>query len=312
MFKKTLRCFLFLGSLVFVSSALASSLKEQCEKDMSQFAGKYDKALITSACSKVTQMEGCVSTEGVPIYQYDKNAKDQYDKNAKDQYDKNAKDQYDKNAKDSTAKKILVFSLIHGDEVPAGLLGRFWMQRLEEIESRNQWRIVPILNPDGLLLKTRTNARKVDLNRNFPTRDWEAKAISEWRVKMRAQPRRFPGDTAASESETKCALNQIKDFQPDFVVSIHTPLTVLDFDGPKLSPPKFESLPWKSLGHFPGSLGRYLWFERSTPVLTMELTPQPPQDLSSYEKLQDLIGGIVKQKIDRKSTALSAFIEKEH
>lgn len=296
MFKKTVRSFLFFGALFFVSSSLASSLKEQCEKDMSQFAGKYDKSLITSACSKVTQMEGCVSTQGVPIYQYDKNAKDQYDKNAKD----------------STAKKILVFSLIHGDEVPAGLLGRFWMQRLEEIDSRNQWRIVPILNPDGLLLKTRTNARKVDLNRNFPTRDWEAKAISEWREKMRAQPRRFPGDTAASESETKCALNQIKDFQPDFVVSIHTPLKVLDFDGPKLSPPKFESLPWKSLGHFPGSLGRYLWFERSTPVLTMELTPQPPQDLSSYEKLQDLIGGIVKQKIDRKSTALSAFIEKEH
>ncbi|HPI39196.1 MAG TPA: DUF2817 domain-containing protein [Pseudobdellovibrionaceae bacterium] len=263
-------------------------LSEQCQKDLSQFAGKYDKNLIESACKKVIQLETCQSSLGVPIYHYDKKGKE------------------------SDAKKILVFSLIHGDEIPAGSLGRFWMQRLEEIDSRNQWRIVPILNPDGLKNKTRTNARKVDLNRNFPTRDWQEKALIEWKQKMGGVPRRFPGDTAASEPETQCALAQIQDYKPDFVVSIHTPLTVLDFDGPKLNPPKFESLPWKSLGHFPGSLGRYLWFERETPVLTMELTSQLPKNLSSYENLQDIIGGLVKQNINRRTAELSALNQENH
>jgi hypothetical protein len=33
---------------------------------------------------------------------------------------------------------------------------------------------LPNMNPDGFLAKTRTNSRKVDLNRNWPTKDWKA------------------------------------------------------------------------------------------------------------------------------------------
>ena len=165
---------------------------------------------------------------------------------------------------------------------------------LQEIDPRNSWRVVPVLNPDGLKMKTRTNANSIDLNRNFPTHDWTELAQTYWKKSTSSNPRRFPGKEGGSEPETKCAMKQIEDFKPDFIVSVHTPLKVLDFDGPKVSPPpKFDYLPWKSLGHMPGSLGRYMWFERQTPVLTMELKDTLPPNLAPFEQLQDIIGTLV-------------------
>lgn len=245
-------------------------LVELCSRELLKFPGPKTEKLTQAACAKVALDAACTSAEGRPIYHYDKISSRE------------------------KAKKVLVLSLIHGDEKPAGSVGRYWMERLESIDPRNSWRVIPILNPDGLLLNTRTNARKIDLNRNFPTKDWGDLALKYWKTKTSSNPRRFPGDTPGSEPEVACALKHIEDFKPDFIVSIHTPLRVLDFDGPKnMKPPKFDLLPWKSLGHYPGSLGRYMWFERNTPVLTMELEDRVPSNYLPFEKLQDIIGTLV-------------------
>ncbi len=253
-------------------------LSDVCEKSLSVFSGKSNSKALHSACEKIEVLPGCESVQGTSIFHYNRNG----------------------NGKKPA--KILVFSLIHGDETPAGSVGRFWMERLETIAPRNNWRVVPILNPDGLEKKTRTNANKVDINRNFPTEDWSAKALAFWQRDAKSSPRRFPGNVSASEPETKCALSHIQDFKPDFVVSIHTPLKVLDYDGPKVKPPKFDYLPWKSLGHYPGSLGRYMWFERKVPVLTMELKEDLPNSNDPWLQLQDVIGVLV---------GLENFSEKE-
>jgi hypothetical protein len=244
------------------------------------FPGKVDDALLQKACEKIKTDDACVSVDGRPIFHYEKFASN------------------------ADAKKILVFSLIHGDETPAGAVGRYWMERLESFDPRNSWRVVPVLNPDGVQKKTRTNANNIDLNRNFPTKDWDELAKTYWKKQTSANPRRFPGDAAGSEPEVKCALKHIEDFKPDFIVSIHTPLKVLDFDGPKVTFPKYDYLPWKSLGHFPGSLGRYMWFERQTPVLTTELKEDLPATLSPLEKLQDVIGTLVKIELKAKRADL--------
>jgi protein MpaA len=243
--------------------------KDICVKTLSAFSGKTDRKLLTAACAKMQQIPECHSVQGVPIYHYEKLA--------------TPKGVH-------KPQKILVFSLIHGDEDGAGSVVRFWLERLESISPRNSWRVVPVLNPDGVKLKTRTNFNKVDLNRNFPTKDWNEKAVTYWKKEAKQSPRRFPGPNAGSEPETLCALKQIEEFQPDLIVSIHTPLRVLDFDGPKVKPPKFEYLPWKSLGNYPGSLGRYMWFERKIPVLTMEMKEDLPTTTKPYVELQDIIG----------------------
>lgn len=246
------------------------SLEEICFNDLIRFPGKHSQQILKEACSKVQIADVCKSAQGRQIYHYDKEAKG--------------------DAK--SPKKILVFSLIHGDETPAGSVGRYWMERLEGIDPRNSWRVVPILNPDGVVLKTRTNANKVDVNRNFPTRDWSETALNYWESQAKSNPRRFPGQEAGSEPETKCALFHIETYKPDFIVSVHTPLKVLDFDGPRIKPPKFDYLPWVSLGHMPGSLGRFMWFERNTPVLTMELKSDLPSSYGPFEELQDIVGKI--------------------
>lgn len=267
---KTILYLLMVMSVVPMAKADFANLQQDCINDLKKFPGAWDDKLLKQACEKVSVDSLCVSAEGRPIYHYNKSSSL------------------------TGAKKVLVFSLIHGDETPAGTVGRYWMERLEGIDPRNSWRVIPVLNPDGVKYKTRTNANKIDINRNFPTKDWSTGAIESWKRTTKSNPRRYPGDMGGSEPETKCALHHLEDFQPDFIVSVHTPLKVLDFDGPKVSPPKFDYLPWKSLGNYPGSLGRYMWMERKTPVLTMELKDHLPPNLEPFEKLQDIIGSLVK------------------
>jgi hypothetical protein len=267
-------------SVILNSQAFAADftdLPKKCMEALKAFPGKVDTLLLQKACDKVQIDDACVSVDGRPIFHYEKIATN------------------------PGAKKVLVFSLIHGDETHAGTVGRYWMERLESFDPRNSWRVVPVLNPDGVQAKTRTNANNIDLNRNFPTKDWEQLAKIYWKKQTKSNPRRNPGDAAGSEVEIKCAMKHLEEFKPDFIVSVHTPLKVLDFDGPKVTFPKYDYLPWKSLGHFPGSLGRYMWFERRTPVLTTELREDLPATLAPLERLQDVIGTLVKIEIKPKN-----------
>jgi len=261
--------FFFIGS-----SSLAQtepvSLRQTCLNSLKVYKSFFKEESLDQVCEQVMQMDGCSSRDGAPIYHMD----------------------YKSKLKEP--KKILVMSLIHGDETHAGALGRFWMERLMKVDARNSWRIIPVANPDGVKNKTRTNANGVDLNRNFPTKDWNEQATKFWEREGKKSPRRFPGEMAGGEVEVKCLMKQLEDYKPDFVISIHTPLNVLDFDGPKVKAPKYSYLPWRSLGNFPGSLGRYLWVERQTPVLTTELKDGLPSSGTVFEQLQDLVGTLVR------------------
>jgi protein MpaA len=240
-------------------TALTSVCMSAMAKLPSPPGGNWNPARIEAFCGGVKKLPSCQSVEGIPIYHGERPAR----------------------AGQERPLRFLLLGLVHGDEAWGGSLVRLWTERLQEFEPRSHWRIVPVMNPDGWKRETRVNARGVDLNRNLPTADWKIAA---------ANPRRNPGATGGSEPETQCTIAHIDDFKPDFVVSVHTPYGIIDFDGPA-SRMSGTPLPWKSLGTFPGSLGRYLWKERHIPVMTVELAATNPlSKVESWKTFQDAIG----------------------
>ena len=173
--------------------------------------------------------------------------------------------------------RVLVIGGIHGDELSAASLALHWIAMAEQEPAETphpiQWRFVPAVNPDGLLLQPpqRMNAHGVDLNRNFPTHNWERDARTYWEKRTRKDPRRWPGPKPLSEPETQFIYEQIASFKPQLIVSIHAPYGVLDFDGPSVPPSKLGRLYLDPVGIFPGSLGNYGGVQLGIPVVTVEL-----------------------------------------
>lgn len=170
--------------------------------------------------------------------------------------------------------RVLLIGGIHGDEYSSVSICFRWMEFLQQDQANTfEWLVVPLANPDGLLRKRsqRQNARGVDLNRNFPSRDWDRLALAQWRKRYAQNPRRYPGAYAASEPEVAWLQQQIENFQPDVVIAIHAPYDLLDYDGPPTAPRKVGALDLRQLGVFPGSLGGYAGLDLSIPVVTIEL-----------------------------------------
>lgn len=164
--------------------------------------------------------------------------------------------------------------------------------------------VAPIVNPDAFFKKlpTRVNAHGIDVNRNFPTKDWMKEARKVWISKLHKDKRRNPGLTSGSEPEVIFQTNLIKRYGPDKIISVHAPLTMLDYDGPdtvissgidgskaqelliKMSKTasdyKIENYPF-----FPGSLGNWAGKEREIPTYTLELPTSDATKSGSYWKL---------------------------
>ena len=164
--------------------------------------------------------------------------------------------------------------------------------------------VVPVVNPDAYFKAkpTRVNAHGVDVNRNFSTKDWLKDARRLWVTKFRKDKRRNPGLTSNSEPEVIFQINLIKRYGPDKIISVHSPLTMLDYDGPNTivdgfvdgtkahelliqmskdaSDYKIENYPF-----FPGSLGNWAGKERDIPTYTLELPTSDPSKSTQYWKL---------------------------
>lgn len=171
--------------------------------------------------------------------------------------------------------RVLVMGGIHGDEYASVSLMFRWLEKLNNHHSGLfHWQVIPLMNPDGLLQKpkaTRQNGNGVDLNRNFPTGDWQELAQKYWEERTYRNPRRYPGPSANSEPETQWFINQINAFKPDAIVAVHAPHHLVDFDGPQDPPHKLGKLQLRRLGTYPGSLGNYGGSALNIPVVTVEL-----------------------------------------
>jgi len=261
---------------LFVSAALLSGAAQalplaSVDSACRQLAGRLQGVTAQECLASGLHVASVASVQGQPILYRD----------------------YLASSRRNTPKRILLIGGIHGDELSSVVVTFDWMRRLAAEKFQPfQWRVVPCLNPDGLLkaVPSRVNARGVDLNRNFPTPKWLELAPKYWETKTRRDPRRWPGATPGSEPETQWLVQQIRSFRPDAIVSVHAPYGVLDFDGPRAPPRKLGFLNLNELGTYPGSLGNYAGVQLGLPVITLELShsaevPTPSQSARIWSDL---------------------------
>jgi len=93
----------------------------------------------------------------------------------------------------------------------------------------NGMAIILTMNPDGVLLGSRANANRVDLNRNFPTANWQAEPVSyRWTLDDPERVTIRTGSKPGSEPETQSLIKLIDELQSTIVVSLHGPLACID------------------------------------------------------------------------------------
>ena len=172
----------------------------------------------------------------------------------------------------------LIIGVFHGDEPQGKFLIEEYLKSTPQIDNKI---FIPCLNPDGMTKNTRTNASGVDLNRNFPTKNWGLNQ-GENATCDDCTTNYYGGRTPASEIETKFVVNIIEKYSPSLIITLHAPYKVVNYDGPaEIQAQKISNIigyPIEaSIGYpTPGSFGTYCGVERKIPTITLELDEKIP------------------------------------
>ena len=201
---------------------------------------------------------------------------------------------------------VLILGGVHGDEPEGVVAARCLLEQFRHHFSLAlDITIIPDFNPEGVLLKTRGNSNKVDLNRNLPTADWSPIAATE---------RYYPGPSALSENENKALVNWLSKNSVQLIISLHSWKPMLNTNGDipeaqvisHLTGYKIEP----DIGYpTPGSLGTYAGFEQKIPTLTYEIERDISFDQIVKIHVPALIEALKQSAIIRKPTH-GAFNEK--
>ena len=161
---------------------------------------------------------------------------------------------------------LLVVGGVHGNEESSVAAALELCRWLDTHPPGQGVLVLPALNPDGVVAGTKNSATDVDLNRNFPARNFRTEH----------QPGYNPGPAPQSEPETR-ALVALIDGAVTGVVAIHAPFACVNYDGPAEAWAEAiaASCGWPARADIgyptPGSLGSWLGLDRGLPVITLEL-----------------------------------------
>lgn len=166
--------------------------------------------------------------------------------------------------------RVLWIGGVHGDETEGRLITDGLLPALRTLDEQPAVDVlqVRVLNPDGTARRTRTNGRGVDLNRNFPTPDFDAAAG-------------LHGNAPVSEPESRLLYDVVLAYRPDLVIAVHSARagSFVNFDGPALEVAlrwsEFSGVPVvpsdEMVEPTPGSFGTWAGRVLGIPMLTVEL-----------------------------------------
>ena len=166
--------------------------------------------------------------------------------------------------------RVLIIGVIHGDEPQGNFLIREYIKK----NIHTELLLLPCVNHS----KSRVNKNGVDINRNFPTKNWQLTEHNEY----------FGGEYPASEEETQFIIDLVEKYNPKVIMTLHAPYKVVNYDGPakdiatKIS--EIIGYPVEaSIGYpTPGSFGTWAGVERQIPIITLELDEEV--DVSELKK----------------------------
>jgi protein MpaA len=166
-------------------------------------------------------------------------------------------------------RKVLFIGGIHGDEAE----GAYSTSQLPaafadaDLADAVTLTILEDANPDGRAAARRVNANEVDINRNFPAKNFDGAGPAS-------------GGEALSQPESRAVVDAIDGTAPELVIVLHSweAREFINFDGPaRPIADRFSvssGLPVTASDEFaatPGSLGSYIGRDRGIPLLTIEL-----------------------------------------
>lgn len=166
-------------------------------------------------------------------------------------------------------RKVLFIGGIHGDE-PEGTVTTAELPAAFDAAGLADAVTLAILedaNPDGRAANTRGNANGIDVNRNFPAKNFDPGDPSN-------------GGDPVSEPETRAVVETVDRISPALILVAHSwaGRQFINFDGPAREiAERFSEdsgLPVEESSGFaptPGSLGSYFGRDRGIPVLTIEV-----------------------------------------
>ena len=190
----------------------------------------------------------------------------------------------EKESSNASAVNVLIIGVFHGEEPQGEYIINRYLREKDFNGIKNNMYFIPCLNTYGRNKNSRGNVNGVDINRNFPTRNWQLTSKGEF----------YSGESPACEIETKYILEVLKQVEPDVILTLHAPLKCVNFDGPakniadKIS--EITGYPVRSsIGYpTPGSFGTYCGVERNIPTITLEFDDQEiPESL--YTKTEPVL-----------------------
>ena len=175
------------------------------------------------------------------------------------------------NSSKNNTLKILFLGVTHGEEPQGKFLIEKFMKEIEkkQLSFDNDLYFIPCLNPDGMDKKQRGNSNNVELNRNFPAKNYKVTSFDNGTTS---------GEYANSEKETQFLTKIIEKYNFDVILSFHAPFEIVNYDGPAQNIAKeiskITGYPIQAdIGYpTPGSFGTFCGIERNIPTITLEVS----------------------------------------
>ena len=165
---------------------------------------------------------------------------------------------------------VIIIGCFHGDEPQ----GEFLINEYLKVNPNTHLLFIPRLNSEN----TRVNKNGVDLNRNFPTKNWILTDKNEY----------YSGNTPASETETQELIKLIEEIKPKAILTLHAPYKIVNYDCESKECKNLAKSISDIIGYpisndigypTPGSFGTWAGKERNIPTITLELDEEIPVEL---------------------------------